>query len=268
VLSPEIGFHENITVFDFTSLYPSIMMTCNIGYDSLTSNTTNVIKCPGTYYVKRGPENKIQPTFFTKEPSCITLTIKNLIGLRNEYKELKFEYIEKGWTDRIEYQKIVSDEIIVKELSNSVYGIMGMQYGRYYNIDVAESITLTGRWVLNFARTTFKDMGYEVIYGDTDSIFVKSDHPLDIEACREKFHTLIKQELADTYNATESFIKLGFDKHYTTFMLFAKKNYAGLMDNHEGKLVDKIYVRGASNILNAAHLGLQLKGKKNSLKTF
>ena len=248
VLEPEIGFHENVTVFDFTSLYPSIMMTCNIGYDSLTTNDEDVIKCPGTIYVKRGNENAILPTFFKKDPSCIAQTIKNLIGLRKEYKELKLKYIERGWTDKPEYQKIVSDEIIVKELSNSVYGIMGMQYGRYYNVDVAESITLTGRWILNFARTTFEGMGYKVIYGDTDSIFVKSNDPLDIELCREKFHAAIKKELAETYNVTESFIKLGFDKHYTTFMLFAKKNYAGLMDNQEGKKIDKLYVRGLEYI--------------------
>jgi len=249
VLEPEIGFHENVTVFDFTSLYPSIIMTCNIGYDSLTTkDDVDVITCPGTEYVERGPDKKIQPTFFKKEGSCIAETIKNLIGLRKEYKEQKLEYIEKGWTDKPEYQKIVSDEIIVKELSNSVYGIMGMQYGRYYNIDVAESITLTGRWILNFARTTFTNMGYQVIYGDTDSIFVKSDEPLDIEECRKKFHEAIELELANKYNATKSWVKLGFDKHYTTFMLFAKKNYVGLMDNQEGKIVDKLYVRGLEYI--------------------
>jgi DNA polymerase elongation subunit (family B) len=220
------------------------MMTCNIGYDTL--NYSEGIKCPGTSFVERSGEMK--PTYFRNEPSCIAETIKNLIGLRKKYKDLKLEYIEKGWTEKTEYQKIVSDEIIVKELSNSVYGIMGMQYGRYYNIDVAESITLTGRWILNFAKKTFENMGYQVIYGDTDSIFVKSDEPLDIEDCRSKFHTSIEKELAETYNATKSYVKLGFDKHYLTFMLFAKKNYVGLIDNQEGKVVDKLYVRGLEYI--------------------
>lgn len=248
VLEPEVGFHENVTVFDFTSLYPSIIMTCNIGYDTLSENENDVIKCPGTSYVKRGINNELQPTFFSKKQSCIAETIKNLIGLRKEFKEKKLLYIEKGWTNKPEYQKIVSDEIIVKELSNSVYGIMGMQYGRYYNIDVAESITLTGRWVLNFARTTFVNMGYQVIYGDTDSIFVKSEQPLDIEKCRSEFHRIIEYELRAVYNISQSKIKLGFDKHYNTFMLFAKKNYVGLMDNHENKNVDALYVRGLEYI--------------------
>ena len=244
VLEPEIGYRENVYVFDFTSLYPSIMMTCNIGFDTL--NFKDGIKCPGTSFVER--DGQMKPTYFKKDPSCIAETIKTLIGLRKEYKKLKLMYIENGWTDRSEYQKVVSDEIIVKELSNSVYGIMGMQYGRYYNVDVAESITLTGRWILNFAKKTFINMGYKVIYGDTDSIFVHSDEILDIEKCQMIFHEEIEKELKTNYGVDHSYVSLGFDKHYTTFMLFAKKNYVGLMDNQEGKSVDKIYVRGLEYI--------------------
>lgn len=244
VLEPEIGYRENVYVFDFKSLYPSIIMTCNIGYDTL--NYEEGIRCPGTSYVER--QGAIKPTFFRKEPSCIAETIRTLIGLRNEYKDLKLDYIEKGWTEKPEYQKVVSDEIIVKELSNSVYGIMGMQFGRYYNVDVAESITLTGRWILQFAKQTFKKMGYDVIYGDTDSIFIHSDHEMDKEKCLKKFHTEIEKELKKNFNVDKSTISLNFDKHYTTFMLFAKKNYVGLMDNQEGKTVDKLYVRGLEYI--------------------
>lgn len=259
VLEPEIGYRENVYVFDFTGLYPSIMQTCNIGFDTL--NYSEGIKCPGTSFVERGPDSKLQPTFFKKEPSCIAQTIHTLRGLRDNYKKLKLEYIEKGWTDKPEYQKVVSDEIIVKELSNSVYGIMGMQYGRYYNVDVAESITLTGRWILQFAKKTFTNMGYRVIYGDTDSIFIHADKPLDIEECRKEFHKLIEKELKEIYNVDKSYISLGFDKHYTTFMLFAKKTYVGLMDNQEGKVVDKIYVRGMEYIKRNAFKFAAIKQK-------
>lgn len=244
VLDPLIGYHENVTVFDFNSLYPTIMMTCNIGFDTL--NYIEGLKCPGTSFVER--DGAMKPTYFYDRPSCIAETIKELIGLRKTYKKLKLEYIEKGLTELPEYQKIVSDEIIVKELSNSVYGIMGMQYGRYYNIDVAESITLTGRWILNFARSVFNEMGHECIYGDTDSVFIKHDGPLDYDKCLEIFHEKIENELLIKYNIKKSYIRLGFDKHYETFMLFAKKNYAGRITNQEGKIVDKIYVRGMEYI--------------------
>lgn len=247
VLDPVQGFHENTTVFDFKSLYPSIMLTLNIGYDTLTDNEQGTIKSPGTATVARN-NGLISPTYFKKTPSCIAETIRTLIGLRDEYKKLKLEYIGKGWTEKPEYQKVVSDEIIVKELSNSVYGIMGMQYGRYYNTDVAETITLTGRWILQFAKRVFTNMGYRVIYGDTDSIFIKSDGPLDVDKCLDLFHSEIKHDLISNYNVDTSYIKLNFDKHYTTFMLFAKKNYVGLCDNMEGKAVDKLYVRGLEYI--------------------
>ena len=244
VLDPQIGYRENVTVFDFKSLYPSIMMTCNIGFDTL--NYEDGIKCPGTSFVERG--GKLKPTYFKTTPSCIAETIKHLIGLRNTYKKLKFEYIEKGWTTRPEYQKVVSDEIIVKELSNSVYGIMGMQFGRYYNLDVAESITLTGRWILNFAKQSFIRMGHQVIYGDTDSIFIHSKGQLDVEGSLEIFHNEINTEMRDVYNIQEPHIQLNFDKHYLTFMIFAKKNYVGLCDNMEGKATDILYVRGMEYI--------------------
>ena len=246
VLEPEIGYRENVNVFDFKSLYPSIMMTCNRGYDTL--NYDDGIRCPGTSYVPRSTTQEIRPTYFKKTPSCIAETIKTLIGLRNEYKKLKLEYIEKHWTDKPEYQKVVSDEIIVKELSNSVYGIMGMQYGRYYNVDVAESITLTGRWILQFAKATFTQLGYNVIYGDTDSIFIHSEDKLDVDKCLDLFHKQIELELKTNFNIDKSYISLNFDKHYVTFMLFAKKNYVGLADNMEGKATDKLYVRGLEYI--------------------
>ena len=47
-----------------------------------------------------------------------------------------------------------------------------MEYGRYYSIDVAESITLFGQWVILHAKKFFEDQGHTVIYGDTDSVFV------------------------------------------------------------------------------------------------
>lgn len=245
VLDPVQGFHVNTTVFDFKSLYPSIMLTLNIGFDTL--NYDSGIKSPGTTLIPRA-DGIVRPTYFRNEPSCIAETIRTLIGLRDEYKKLKLEYIEKAWTDKPEYQKVVSDEIIVKELSNSVYGIMGMQYGRYYNVDVAETITLTGRWILQFARTIFTQMGYRVIYGDTDSIFVNSEGKLDVDKCLKLFHKTIEIELTTNYSVQKSHIKLNFDKHYITFMLFAKKNYVGLCDNMEGKIVDKLYVRGLEYI--------------------
>lgn len=253
VLDPIIGLHENLYVFDFKSLYPSMMMTFNIGYDTLMLDRPDgddYIIAPGPSTIGReSKDGKIMPTYFKAEPSCIAETIKELITLRTSYKNLKLKYIEEGKTDSAEYQKVMSDEIIVKELSNSVYGIMGMSFGRYYNIHVAESITLSGRWVLHFAQAHFRDIrGYDVVYGDTDSIFVQTGQQLDLEGELKLFHEHLYEVLAVEYKVPEPYIQLNFDKHYTRFILFAKKNYAGHCDNMEGKVTDKLYVRGMEYI--------------------
>lgn len=251
VLNPYTGFHRNVYVFDFKSLYPSIMMTCNIGYDVLCERPPEGDYCipPGPATIPRERDGKVKEIYFSQEKSCVVETVKRIIGLRAEYKKLRLKYVEEGRTEEPEYQKIKSDEITVKELSNSIYGIMGMQYGRYYDVDVAEAITLTGRWILNYAKAYFElRRGLKVIYGDTDSIFIQAEGELNLDEELAGFHQNIERELTQNFRCPESHICLNFDKHYTNFIIFAKKNYAGHCDNMEGKVVDKLFVRGMEYI--------------------
>jgi DNA polymerase elongation subunit (family B) len=253
VLTPEIGYKENVYVFDFKSLYPYIMATLNIGFDTLNLEGAG-IRCPGTAHINRikgGAANTdetdtgiLRPTYFNKHPSCVAETIKYLVGKRDVFKKLKFEYISKGLKGTPEFEKVNSDEIIVKELSNSVYGVMGLQFGRYYDIDVAESITLTGRWFLQFVKQTCTKLNYQVIYGDTDSVFIQSENEIDIDGFLKIFHEDLERELQVNYNVDKSFIRLNFDKHFKRMLLFGKKMYAGLCDNMEDTKVDEIFIRG------------------------
>jgi DNA polymerase elongation subunit (family B) len=244
VLEPKVGVYGKVYTFDFKGLYPSMMRTSNIGYDSLRDESDdNRITNPGTYSILR-LTNQLKPTYFEKTPSVINLAISELIEKRNEYKELKLEMIEQGKDSGPLWDKVVSDEIIVKELANSTYGIMGLSYGRYYNIDIAESITLFGQWCINFAKEFFENSHFKVIYGDTDSVFVDTKHTaIDVESILEQFHFALNKELSK-YNIDKSYIQLNFDKEYERFILFAKKTYAGHCINIEGKKTDKIYARG------------------------
>ena len=245
VLDPVVGKYDNVYTFDFKGLYPSMMRTSNIGYDSIRyeagrSRMTN----PGTLTIKRksGP---VIPTYFEKEPSVINLAITDLITKRGEYKDLKLKMIEEGKNRGREWEKVVSDEIIVKELANSTYGIMGLEYGRYFSVDVAESITLFGQWCINFAKSHYESLGYKVIYGDTDSVFVSTGKDkLDVEGSLKLFHERIQKTLKETYNIDKSFIQLNPDKIYDSFLLLAKKTYVGHVINMEGKKVNEVYARG------------------------
>lgn len=244
VLDPKPGLYKNVYTFDFKGLYPSLIRTSNIGLDTIRYATDgDLIVNPGTNEIPRIDKN-IKLTFFLKSPSIISTAITELIEKRKEYKDLKLKMIEEGRDSGSEWQSIVSDEIIVKELSNSTYGIMGLEYGRYYSIDVAESITLFGQWVLRFTKKFFEQEKYNVIYGDTDSIFICADDTFDTIKILKKFHEILIDTLKSKYNIDTSFIQLNFDRYYEIFILIAKKTYVGRVKNIEGKKTDSIYARG------------------------
>ena len=221
------------------------MRTSNIGYDTLRYEADeNCIKNPGTSNIPRR-DTVIKPTYFKKEPSVINLAITNLLKKRTEYKNLKLKMIEEGTNKGPEWDRVVSDEIIVKELSNSTYGIMGLEYGRYFDVDIAESITLFGQWIILYSQKYFNSIGYNVIYGDTDSVFVSvNDKYLDLDMELEKFHKQLKIDLKKEYNIDDCYIQLNFDKQYESLILIAKKSYVGHVVNIEGKKTDDIYARG------------------------
>lgn len=245
VLDPKVGMYGRVYVFDFKSLYPSMMRTSNIGYDTLQyeANDSRIIN-PGTLEVHRR-SGKLIPTYFDKEPSVINLAITNLLKKRTEYKNLKLKMIEDRTNKGPEWDRVVSDEIIVKELSNSTYGIMGLEYGRYFDVDIAESITLFGQWMILYSRDYFNSIGYNVIYGDTDSVFVETGgREMDLDKELKIYHEVLGKVLKEKYNIDESFIQLNFDKQYEALILIAKKSYTGHVVNIEGKKTDDIYARG------------------------
>lgn len=247
VLDPSIGKYDRVYTFDFKGLYPSMMRTSNIGYDTVRNEPCdNCIINPGTNSIKRrNGEGPLVPTFFIKDKSVINLAISDLIHKRKVYKDLKLKMIEEGQNKGQEWERVVSDEIIVKELANSTYGIMGLEYGRYFSIDIAESITLFGQYCITFAKKYFESLGYPVIYGDTDSVFVSTGKTiLDVDTALEGFHISLEKELKEKYNIDESFIQLNFDKQYESFILIAKKTYVGHVVNMEGKKTNEIYARG------------------------
>jgi DNA polymerase I len=239
VLEPIRGVHNNVFVFDYKSLYPTLIMTSNIGFDSL--DQSGEIVNPGTK--KRFNKNK---------KSVIHMTIEGLIGKRKEYKKKKLEMIEQGLDHGSEWERVVSDEIVVKELANSVYGIMGKQDGRWYSLDVAESITKFGQWVIKYAKSFFEENGFVVIYGDTDSVFVKDDPDCtlgnNLQGLLDKYHKTLELHLKEKYGIDNNKIELEFDKQYSKFLLVDKKTYTGHVVNIEGKKTDKMYTRGLDYI--------------------
>src|SRR5690242_3133583 len=147
VLEPDTGLHRNVWVFDFKSLYPSIIRTFNID--------------PLTYVAQPAPGENLIVTpggAFRREPGILPGLLDELFPRREAAREAG--------------DNVASNAI--KILMNSFYGVLGTSACRFYNPALANSITGTGKEILLWSKRWFEQAGFEVLYGDTDSLFVSS----------------------------------------------------------------------------------------------
>lgn len=155
---PAPGIYDNIAVMDFRGLYPTILVSYNIDPDTLAPNA---------------PENEchLSPTGakFLKAPQgLIPEVLDYLIDFRAKLKQQLKKLDPKG-----EEHKMLSARVqAIKILSNSTYGYLGYARARWYNRDCAESITAWGRKHIMDTMEKAENEGFEVLYGDTDSIMI------------------------------------------------------------------------------------------------
>ncbi len=221
VLKPKPGVHENIAVLDFASMYPNIMVRYNVGPDTLVQPGENY--SPDEVYVAPEVGHKFRkhpPGFFKK-------AVEKLLQIRARIKKELKKY--KPGTP--EYRLLDERQKAVKVLANASYGYMGWPHARWYCRQCAESITAWGRSLIRWAIEQAKKLGLQVIYGDTDSLFVSYD--------KDKVYELI--------NIVEN--ELGFeikiDKIYKkVFFTEAKKRYIGLTIDGKIDVVGFEAVRG------------------------
>ncbi|MFO7306073.1 MAG: DNA polymerase II [Gammaproteobacteria bacterium] len=214
VLEPITGLHSNVWVFDFKSLYPSIIRTFNIDPLSYVATPTadeDLIVTPGGA--------------FRRTPAILPRLLDELFPRREAAQRAG---------DRVAANAI-------KILMNSFYGVLGTPACRFYNPALANAITGTGRELLLWSKGWFERAGYVVLYGDTDSLFVQSgieDPERALEQARELALALnrdLAQHIADRWRVT-SRLELKFERLYVKLFLpqarhstrGASKRYAGM----------------------------------------
>jgi len=161
VLFPKPGVHEDVLSLDFSSMYPSIMISYNISPDTVMApdeKSTEFYEAPETQYRFRK-----QPDGFFK------LILTNLIERRTAVRE-QMTHTEKGSRD---FTSLDVHQNAIKILTNAFYGYTGWHAAKWYRKECAEATTAWGRTIIQDAVERAERHGLEVIYGDTDSLFVK-----------------------------------------------------------------------------------------------
>ncbi len=152
VKTPEPGVYDDLVMFDFRGLYPSIIISHNIDPSAVCTDCNDYYESP-------------LGTRFTKGRRCITPTIlQELINQRREVKKL--------------YKKSPDDiflgarSMALKILANSFFGYLGYARSRWYSRVCAGSITAYGRQYIKGTIEQAEKAGFEVLYGDTDSVLI------------------------------------------------------------------------------------------------
>ncbi len=205
VLEPKKGLHENIIVYDFRSLYPSIIITFNID-----PATINCECCDGH-------ESPIGYHFCKRIEGFIPVILKGLIEKRGKIKE----EMKKLRKDSEEYKKKDIEQFSLKLLANSFYGYMGYAGSRWYSKECAEAITAYGRKYIKETIEAAKKFGFDVLYGDTDSMFVKFE-----EKNLNKLEELATKFLNEVNKKLPGALELELEGIYRRGLFVAKKKYA------------------------------------------
>ena len=226
VLEPATGLHRNVWVFDFKSLYPSIIRTLNID--------------PLSYVERPSPEADLIRTAggaFARTPAILPRMLDELFPRREAAKKAG--------------DGVASNAI--KILMNSFYGVLGAPSCRFFNPALVNAITGTGRELLLWSKAWFEAAGFKVLYGDTDSLFVDS-HADDADLALDRGRQLAAALNADLGRYIEerwhvaSRLELEFEKLYLKLFLprarhstrGASKRYAGLLGGEDADSVEFI----------------------------
>ena len=251
VLPPKIGMYldQPIPVLDFNSLYPSNMIAYNLSPDTLVyvktfSSTGKKLRQEGsdgahlvakgykidevsydTFDEEKNPSGRItcgfiQPNSDPRTVGVLPLTLDILLKKRKETRKL----MEKTEDDA---QKSVLNglQLAYKVVANSVYGQCGSRTSPIRKLEVAACTTAVGRQKIYDAKKIVEtEFGGEVIYGDTDSIFIKF-------ATRDLAESIeLGKKAAERITAMgRKAHKIEYEKTFFPFILFCRKRYVGMM---------------------------------------
>ncbi len=218
VFEPKPGLYDNIVVFDYRSLYPTIIGSHNIGL-----GTINCGCCEEEAKLAPMEDNK-KIWFCSKKKGFIPTLIEDLITRRTRIKE-----IIKDQTDE-KFAILDARQNILKLLANSFYGYLGFFAARWYSIECAQATTAFGRYYIKDVIEKAEKSGFKVLYSDTDSIFMALGEKTKQDA--EKFSEKVNQELPGLMELEfEGFYRAGIFVSAKMGAYGAKKKYALIDEN-------------------------------------
>ena len=277
VKSPQVGMHDWVVSFDLNSLYPNIIVQWNMSPETLRKNpehnTVNGVENYLNYFDSEA--DPLHPVFREHDVTVaangstyrkdVDGVIPNIIvDYYDERKSIKSQMLaaeqayQKNKTIELEREinRLTNSQMAIKILMNSLYGAIGNQYFKYFDLRIAEGITLTGQLAIQWAeRAVNKELNKilktnkdYVIAMDTDSLYInfgpmieqlKPADPVKFldKICTEHFEPCIAKAYDKLYNNTnchKSRMEMGREVIADRGIWTAKKRYILNVHNSEG----------------------------------
>lgn len=206
VFEPKRGLYDRfILVMDFNSLYPSIIQEYNIDFTTVDRQDSDDDKIP-------------EPPASGVSQGVLPRLIATLVSRRRQVKAL----MKDRSLPHAKWLQYDIKQQALKLTANSMYGCLGFEYSRFYAKPLAALTTFKGREILTHTRELAESLQLEVIYGDTDSVFVNSKVTELSEALK------ISAELKKAVNDRYKLLEIDLDGVFQRLLLLQKKKYAAI----------------------------------------
>ena len=268
VLPPKIGMYldQPISVLDFNSLYPSNMIAYNLSPDTLVCEREfdvdgnkirhegmsvadmNALKEAGWILEEVQYDTKDEKGAVSGNTLCtfvqhdatkpmtegvLPKTLDILLKKRKEFKEKMEDTEQYDEAQRSVYNGL---QLAYKVVANSVYGQTGSRVSPIRKLCVAACTTAAGRKALGRAKSIVEEeYGATVIYGDTDSIFIK----FPTTDLAESIRLGIDAGKRITSAIARRPYKIAYEKTFYPFILFCRKRYVGMMYEEDPNIKPK-----------------------------
>eukprot|EP00929_Paragymnodinium_shiwhaense_P040594 TRINITY_DN21176_c0_g1_i2.p1 TRINITY_DN21176_c0_g1~~TRINITY_DN21176_c0_g1_i2.p1 ORF type:complete len:1507 (+),score=333.68 TRINITY_DN21176_c0_g1_i2:75-4595(+) len=215
VLDPKAGLYDTfVMLLDFNSLYPSVIQEYNICFTTVERpNEQQLLNCATeTQLLERTrlPDG-------LEEEGVLPQVLRRLVQGRRAVKDQM-----KKETNGKKHQMLDIKQKALKLTANSMYGTLGFQNSRFYAKPLAALITAKGREALQTTISVVQqELSLDVVYGDTDSVFVNSQTK-DYDQAMQTANSL-KRAVNRRYRTLEIEVDAVFDR----LLLLKKKKYAG-----------------------------------------
>jgi DNA polymerase-2 len=209
VLDSVPGMFEGVALFDFKSLYPSLIRTFQLDPLAHAIAGEDAIEAPSG-------------ARFAREGAILPGVIERFMARRAAAKQRGDRHADQA----------------IKIMMNAMFGVLGAASCRFFDPAIANAITGFGQEILYRTREAFEDAGFRVIYGDTDSVFVHlgagSPEARVAETLRDQVQKRIADHVRTTWRVT-SHLELELECIYERFFMprvrsgrtGSKKRYAG-----------------------------------------